>query len=154
IKMVLEIRLSNFFSIKDEVSIDFRAANLKSATVRELSDNVFGFDDSDVLKTIILYGANASGKSNVIKAIRFCNSMVFRSHMHNENTIFNFKPFKFNGFPDKPSSYFIRFVSNDIEYEYTFSLTQNQILTESLFYYPKGRIKEIFTRDERNGTHK
>ena len=152
--MVLEIRLSNFFSIKDEVSIDFRAANLKSATVRELSDNVFAFDDSDVLKTIILYGANESGKSNVIKTIRFCNSMVFRSHMHNENTIFNFKPFKFNGLPDKPSSYLIRFVSNDIEYEYTFSLTQNQILTESLFYYPKGRIKEIFTRDERNGTSK
>ncbi len=59
------------------MSIDFRAANLKSATVRELSDNVFAFDGSDVLKTIILYGANASGKSNVIKAIRFYNAMVF-----------------------------------------------------------------------------
>jgi AAA15 family ATPase/GTPase len=152
--MVLEIRLSNFFSIKDEVSIDFRAANLKSATVRELCDNVFAFDGSDVLKTIILYGANASGKSNVIKAIRFCNAMVFESHSHNENTVFNFKPFKFDGFPSKPSSYFIRFVSKDIEYEYAFSLTQNQILTESLYYYPKGRIKEIFTRDERKGSSK
>lgn len=152
--MVLEIRLYNFFSIKDEVSIDFRAANLKSATVRELNDNVFQFDGSDILKTIVLYGANASGKSNVIKAIRFCNAMVFESHMHNENTVFNFKPFKFDGFTSKPSSYFIRFVSKDIEYEYAFSLTQNQILTESLSYYPKGRIKEIFTRDETKGSSK
>lgn len=147
--MVLEIRIANFFSIKEEISIDFRAANIKSANARALTDNIFQYKDSNVLKTIVMYGANASGKSNVIKAIRFCNAMVFESHMHNENTIFNFQPFKFDGFSEKPSTYFIRFISNGIEYEYFFSLTRNQILTESLHYYPKGRIKEIFTRDER-----
>lgn len=152
--MVLEIRLSNFFSIKEEVSIDFRAASIKSANARSLADNVFRHLDTDVLKTVVLYGANASGKSNVIKAIRFCNAMVFESHLHNENTTFNFKPFKFDNCHRKPSTYFIRFVSNGIEYEYAFSLTQNQIVTESLYFYPKGRIKEVFTRDERKGTSK
>ncbi|WP_194973667.1 AAA family ATPase [Aquiflexum lacus] len=152
--MVLEIRLSNFFSIKDEVCIDFRAANIKSANARALADNVFHHEKTDILKTIVMYGANASGKSNVIKAIRFCNTLVFRSHMHNENTVFNFKPFKFNGFSNKPSKYFIRFISNEIEYEYAFSLTTNQIIEESLHFYPKGRIKEVFTRDERKGKEK
>lgn len=152
--MVLEIRLSNFFSIKDEVCIDFRAANIKSANARALADNVFHHDKTDILKTMVMYGANASGKSNVIKAIRFCNTMVFRSHMHNENTVFNFKPFKFNGFSNKPSKYFIRFISNEIEYEYAFSLTTNHIIEESLHFYPKGRIKEVFTRDERKGKEK
>ena len=152
--MVLEIKISNFFSIKEEVTLDFRAASLKSANARALKDNLFAFDKNEVLKTIAIYGANASGKSNIIKAIRFCHAMVFESHRHNENTTFNFRAFKFEGWKNKPSSYFIRFVSKGIEYEYAFSLTRNKIITESLYYFPKGRITKIFTRDERLGKTK
>lgn len=152
--MVLEIRLSNFFSIKEEVVLDFRAASIQSANARLLSNNLFEVDKLKLLKTIVLYGANASGKSNIIRAIRFCNAMVFESHNHNENTVYNFQPFKFDGYTNKPGSYFIRFVMNGIEYEYSFSLTRTSIVTESLYYYPKGRIKEIFTRDERLGKSK
>lgn len=152
--MVLEIRLSNFFSIKDEVVLDFRAANIKSTNAIALKDNFFIENKSEILKTLIIYGANASGKSNIIKAIRFCNAMVFESHNHNENTIYNFVPFKFDNYDKKPSKYFIRFVLNDIEFEYSFSMFRTSIITESLHYYPKGRIKEIFTRDERLGKSK
>ena len=152
--MVLEIRFSNFFSIKDKVVLDFRAANIKSANAKMLGNNIFEQSKTNILKTVIIYGANASGKSNIIKAIRFCNAMVFESHKHNENTVYNFLPFKFEGYPNKPSSYFIRFVSNDIEYEYSFSLTRTKIITESLYYYPKGRIAKVFTRDERLGKTK
>ena len=152
--MILEIRLSNFFSIKDEVTIDFRAANIKSANAKALKNNIFQQDKSDILKTLIVYGANASGKSNIVKAIRFCNAMVFESHNHNENTIYNFIPFKFENYSNKPSSYLIRFVLNDIEYEYSFSMSRTSIIAESLYYYPKGRIKEIFTRDEKRGKTK
>ena len=74
--MVLEIRISNFFSIKDEIVLDFRAANIKSANAKALQDNIFEENKTDVLKTIAIYGANASGKSNIIKAIRFCHAMV------------------------------------------------------------------------------
>ena len=152
--MVLEIRFSNFFSIKDKVVLDFRAANIKSANAKMLGNNIFEQSKTNILKTVIIYGANASGKSNIIKAIRFCNAMVFESHKHNENTVYNFLPFKFEGYPNKPSSYFIHFVSNDIEYEYSFSLTRTKIITESLYYYPKGRIAKVFTRDERLGKTK
>jgi len=152
--MVLEIRMSNFFSIKDEIVLDFRAANIKSANAKSISNNLFEFAKTQVLKTIAIYGANASGKSNIIKAVRFCNAMVFESHQHNENTVYNFQPFKFYGYNKKPSTYFIRFVSKDIEYEYSFSLTRQRIIGESLYYYPKGRIKEIFTRNELLGKSK
>lgn len=152
--MVLEIRLSNFFSIKDEVILDFRSANIKSANAKALNNCIFRQNGIDVAKTLLIYGANASGKSNIIKAIRFCNAMVFESHNHNENTLCNFQPFKFDGYINKPSSYFIRFISNDIEYEYSFSLTRTKIITESLMYYPNGRITKIFVRDERKGKSK
>ena len=146
--MVLEIRLSNFFSIKEEIVLDFRAAKINTQKAKVLNNNVFDFKKMQVLKTVALYGANASGKSNIIKAIRFCNAMVFKSHRHNENTSFKFQPFKFKGCSRKPSNYFIRFISNNIEYEYFFSLTRTDIISESLYYYPKGRITKIFTRNE------
>jgi hypothetical protein len=152
--MVLEIRISNFFSIKDEIVLDFRAANIKSANAKALLDNIFEENKTTVLKTIAIYGANASGKSNIIKAIRFCHAMVFESHIHNENTVYNFQPFKFDGYEKKPSNYFIRFVNNGVEYEYALSLTRQKIVTESLYYYPKGRITKIFTRDEQLGKTK
>jgi uncharacterized protein len=153
--MVLEIRLANFFSVKDEVVLDFRAASLNSANAKVLWKNTFVLDNrATLLKTLVVYGANASGKSNIIRAIRFCHALIITSHNHNENTVFNFQPFKFDGFTKKLSTYFIRFVVDGIEYEYLFSLSSSSVVTESLHFYPKGRIKEIFTRDERRGKTK
>lgn len=151
--MVLEIRLSNFFSIKDEIVLDMRAANIQSKKAKELEDNTFQCGTEHLLKTVAIYGANASGKSSIIKAIRACIRMIFESHNYNEDTIFAFTPFKFGGV-DQPSSFFIRFLLDQVEYEYSFSLTKTQILTESLYYFPNGRRSMVFSRDEQNGTAK
>ena len=93
--MVLEIRLSNFFSIKDEVVLDMQAASIQTKKAKELEENTFVCGNERLLKTVAIYGANASGKSSVIKAIRACVGMIFSSHNYNENTIFAFTPFKF-----------------------------------------------------------
>lgn len=152
--MVLEIRVGNFFSVGDEITLDLKAGNINTAKAKSLPDNVVDFNGTDVLKTVAIYGANASGKSNLIKAIRFCNALVFESHQHNENTVYNFQPFKFNTSKNKPSTYFIRFVAQEVEYEYAFSLTRNEILTESLYHYPNGRRAKVFERDENAGNTK
>lgn len=152
--MILEIKLSNFYSIKDEIILDMRAASIKSKNAKALSDNLFSHGDIDVLKTVIMYGANASGKSNVLKAIRFCCSLILNSHNHNENTSFYYQKFKFANCAGKPSQFFIRFVVDNIEYEYAYSIMQDRILTESLYYYPKGRLKKLFVRDETKGNTK
>jgi AAA15 family ATPase/GTPase len=152
--MILEIRLSNFFSIKDELVLDMRAGNIKTQKTQTLQANTFAYKDEQILKSVAVYGANASGKSNIIKAIRFCCSMVFSSHNHNEDTVFSFSPFKFEGYSHKPSRFFIRFVIGEIEYEYSFSLTLTEFITEELYYYPNGRRAKIFTRDETCGKEK
>ncbi len=146
--MIIEIRLSNFFSIKEEIVLDLRAGKSQSMKVRDLNNNVFTWQNEKILKTVALYGANASGKSNIIKAIRFCCGMIFQSHLHNEDVIFNFMPFKFDGYPEKPSTFLIRFVCKGIEYEYSYSLIRSKILTETLYYYPNNRRAKIFERDE------
>ena len=151
--MVLEIRLGNFFSINEEVVLDMKAANLQTKESKDLLGNTFVRNGERLLKTVAIYGANASGKSNIIKAIRACVQMVFESHNYNENTIFAFTPFKFGGI-GKPSHFYIRFMIGDVEYEYSFSLTNTEIITEDLYYYPNGRKKLVFARDERRGPDK
>lgn len=152
--MLLEMRFSNFFSIKDEVCIDFKAGNINTAGAKELSDNIFSFNDETLIKVQGLFGPNASGKSSILKAAMFCRLLVLDSFQNNEGTIFNFMPFKFDGYFEKPSTFYIDFITDGIEYEYSFSITRNEILTEELYYHPNKRKVKIFTRDENKGPSK
>ena len=154
VKMVLEIRLSNMFSFRDEVTLDLQAAKIQTKKARELEGNLFSVDGEQMLKSVALFGANASGKSNVIKAIRACVNMVRSSHNYNVDTRFAISPFKFEDYANKPSSFYIRFLLNGVEYEYSFSFMHDEIITETLYYYPNGRKSLVFSRDENRGTEK
>lgn len=151
--MILEIRLSNFFSINEEIVLDMQAANIQTKQAKSLEDNIFICDNERLLKTVAIYGANASGKSSIIKAIRACVGIIFSSHNNNENTVFAFTPFKFGGI-GKPSKFFIRFILDSVEYEYSFELTKTEIIKEQLYYYPNGRRSLVFSRDETKGPEK
>lgn len=146
--MMLDIALTNFFSLNEKVSLDLQAANIQTKEARALSANTFAVGNERLLKTVAIYGANASGKSNIIKAIKAAVDMVLQSHNFNEGDTFGFKPFKF-GNVGVPSEFYIRFIIDGIEHEYSFSSTRDEILTECLYYYPKGRKALIFSRDER-----
>lgn len=147
--MLLAIELENFLSIKNKIRLDFRAGNINTNQAKMLKDNLIEWNGQKILKTIGLFGPNASGKSSIIRAIKFCCMMILESHQHNENTHFNFQPFKFDGWQDKPSRFYIDFVCEGIEYEYEYTLTPTEILEESLYYYPNGRKAKVF---ERKGT--
>ena len=145
--MILKIEFEIFFSIRDQVRIDFRAAYINTALARELKHNVVDWNGVPVLKSVGLFGPNASGKSNILKAIDFCCRMILNSHLYNEGTVFNFEPFKFDGWQDKPSKFLIDFVCEGIEYEYSFELTKTKIISESLYHYPVGRRAKVFLRN-------
>lgn len=147
ILMILKIEFENFFSIRDRIRIDFRAANINTKLARELRHNVIDWNGVPVLKSLGLFGPNASGKSNILKAINFCCRMILDSHLNNEGVVFNFEPFKFDGWQEKPSCFLIDFVCDNVEYEYSFELTKTKIISESLYYYPFGRRAKIFVRN-------
>ena len=146
--MILEIALANFFSIQEKITLDLQAANIQTKEARALADNTFAVGNERLLKTVAIYGANASGKSNIIKAVKAAVDMILDSHNYNEGDSFGFKPFKF-GDKNAPSEFYIRFIIDGIEHEYSFTCTRDEIMTESLYYYPKGRRALIFSRDER-----
>ena len=150
--MILKIEFENFYSIKDRIRIDLRAANINTALARELKHNVMEWNGVPILKSVGLFGPNASGKSNILTAISFCCRMVLESHLNNEGAVFNFEPFKFDGMQDKPSKFLIDFVCENVEYEYAFELTKSKILAESLYHYPVGRRAKVFVR-KADGTY-
>lgn len=152
--MILELRLSNMFSLRDEMTLDLQAAKIQTQKGRALEGNLFTVGDEQMLKSVAVFGANASGKSNVVKAIRACVEMIRESHNYNEDTVFGFVPFKFGDYDQKPSSFYVRFLMDGVEYEYSFSMTRTEILTEQLYFYPNGRRSLVFSRDERKGPEK
>lgn len=152
--MVLEFRLTNIFSFRDEITLDLQAAKIQTEKGKALKGNLFSIKGNQILKSVSMFGANASGKSNVVKGIKACVNMIRYSHTYNENTVFQVVPFKFGGFNKQPSVFYVRFILEGIEYEYSFSMTQTDILTEQLYYYPNGRRSLVFSRDETKGPDK
>lgn len=152
--MLIKCSISNFFSVKDTLTVDFTAERIDTAAARALPDNVFEAGGETYLKTMGIFGPNASGKSSIFKALLFCTRLILDSHLNNEGATFNFMPFKFDGYDEKPSAFSVNFICDGTEYEYAFSLNRKEIISERLYYYPGVRKAKIFTRNEQVGKPK
>lgn len=149
--MVEFIKLSNLFSIDEEVTLDLRAAPSRSNAMRRLVGNTFERGGQQVLKSVGIFGANAAGKSNVLNAIRACVDIILHSHANNDGDRLRFAPFKFGG-GGRPSSFLIRFETGGTAYEYGFTMTTEGVETEALsLVSTRGRRVSVFERDERRG---
>ena len=60
--MILELRLSNMFSLRDEATLDLQAAKISTKKGRALEGNLFMMGGEKLLKSIAVFGANASGR--------------------------------------------------------------------------------------------
>lgn len=140
-KMLLEFKCSNHRSIKEEVSFSMIAGS--DNTSEELLNEYGNFR---VLRSAVIYGANGSGKSNFISALLFMCDLVSNSINYQPGQGVFQARHKLSA-EDSSSRYSIQFVRNDIRYAYGFSVKQNLIQDEYLYYFPKGRQVKIFERD-------
>lgn len=141
-KMLLEFKCSNHKSIKETVSFSMVAGS--DNTSEKLLKK---YGNLRVLRSAIIYGANGSGKSNFINALAFVQGLVSNSINHQPGQGVFQSPHKLSPV-GTPSEYAIQFVKKDIRYAYGFSVKNNSIQDEYLYYFPKGRQVKIF---ERNG---
>lgn len=142
--MIISLRISNFFSFRDEVGLDFTIDSSIKKQQLPLEENIIEFSGDKFVNIIGLFGSNAAGKSNLIKALDFCRGLVLTSHLNNADTTFNFEPYKFDS--DKPSEFYINFVTEGIEYEYSFQILAGKIIREELYHYPNKRKARVFLR--------
>ena len=131
-------------SIKDKVVLSLLASRDSEHPEHLILDG-----NKNYLKSAVIYGANASGKSNVLNAFWFMVNYVLTSHNQQVHKTIEGTPFKFDReTPARPSNFEVIFTANGIRYAYGFSVTEKAVAEEYLYYYPNGRQAIIFERKD------
>lgn len=144
--MILEFSVKNFLSFKEKVTFSMIANSNK-----ELNDNYVEIGGNKVLKSAAVYGANASGKSNLFKILTLVVLMLMSSNSVDINAKLPLIPFKLDkGSVNKPSEFEIKFILDETRYVYGFIADKDKIYDEYLYYYPNGRETKIFDRTNIN----
>lgn len=133
--MIREFWVKNYLSIRNRQGLNFLAKGPASDLVTEVSSGVF------LYKLGVLYGSNASGKSNMLIAL----NEVFRLLVHPlsdaNRAISGYLPFVLT--KGDPTQMYVSFYANGIRYDYYVEFNGKNILRESLFYYPN-KSKALF----------
>lgn len=144
--MIIEFSVANFLSFKDKVTFSMLANSSDG-----LNDNYIEVNNRKILKTSAIYGANASGKTNLFKILTIVISMLRNSNYINVNSKLPIVPFNFDKDMAKKSSEFeIRFIASGVRYVYGFIADTTNVYEEYLYYYPNGRETKIFDRTNVN----
>lgn len=126
--MLVEFTIQNFASFREKQTLSMEA---ESST--HLEDYyVVRIGNLKLLKLALIYGANASGKTNVLKALGFLKDLVLKP-LNNKTQELDFQPFLFDETtPTSPSIFTISFVQNQTLYIYEVHFTKKAILLEKL----------------------
>lgn len=145
--MIQEIKIKNFLSFKDETVFSFEASGDQFAQSQVVTIN----ENTRLLRFAIIYGYNASGKSNLLKVLDFLSYFWFaKSKGLDEKT--GVVPFKLDSTsPGEHSCFEIIFYVQDTKYWYQLELDQKQVYLEKLSYYKTTQPIMLFERTLKGG---
>lgn len=145
--MIQEIKIKNFLSFKDETSFSFEASGDNFAESQVVTIN----ENTRLLRFAIIYGYNASGKSNLLKVLEFLTHFWFtKSKDLDEKT--GVIPFKLDKeSAGEPSCFEIIFYVQNTKYCYQLKLDQKQVYLEKLSYYKTTQPIMLFERTLKDG---
>ena len=133
--MIRDFWVKNYLSIRDKQVLSFLAKGPSSELVTEVAEGVF------LYKLGILYGPNASGKSNMLIALNQVFRLLVLPKSDANERINRSIPFILT--KDDPIEMHVSFYANDIRYDYDVSFNEKYILSEYLYYYPN-KSKALF----------
>lgn len=144
--MLIRFSFKNFKSFKDENCLDMEATSLK-----EHEYNVAKTDSTEILKVSAIYGANASGKTNVLQAFSYMKKRILVSDDSKANSPMdeeNIYSFMIN---DNPISLEVEILAkNNKIYKYGFDILKDKIISEWLYEKRINKFYEIFERNNNN----
>lgn len=144
--MLINFTVENFRSFRKPVSLRMEATSIK-----ELNESILIKGDYKLLPVAVIYGANSSGKSNLLKAMAVMKSIVTNSSKLNPDDHLLYDPFMLDTESrNKPTEFEIQFIFHDSTYRYGFSYDRRRIISEYLFQTPREKQKEqqLFLRAE------
>ncbi len=133
--MIRDFWVKNYLSIRDKQELSFLAKAPSSELVTEVVEGVF------LYKLVILYGSNASGKSNMLIALNEVFRLLVLSETDAAQRISGSVPFVLT--QDEPTQMHVSFYANAIRYDYDVEFNGKYILSEGLYYYPN-KSKSLF----------
>lgn len=143
---IISFKARNFKSYKDEVEISFRALNSEFRSENYHEVEISNGERIRLLNSAVIYGANASGKSNIIWAMFALFSFIRSSRELDPDSLLPYEPFLFSSETEKaPIKMMVEFVANAEIYTYTISYTDERFVEENLFCSSKN--KKLFTRN-------
>jgi len=148
--MLIEFSVGNYRSFKEPVTFSMVAANLVSKNKPINEDNSFSVDKNlKLLKSSAIYGANASGKSNLVKALGFMKWFIINSSKETQSTEkIKVEPFRLSTeTKTQPSLFELVFIMDGTKYRYGFEVTQDKVISEWLYYVPNLRETKLFSRE-------
>lgn len=141
--MILEFTVGNFLSFKEPVTL-----SLEAAGISEYPENVFEAGRYRLLKSAVVYGANASGKSNLMRAMSVMRLIVQSSASMSSTDEIGVVPFLLNqDTRNRPSFFEMLFLVDGIRYRYGFEATKEAVHTEWLFSVKAVAEKALFIRE-------
>jgi AAA15 family ATPase/GTPase len=142
--MLIEFTVSNFLSFKERKSM-----SLQATPIKDHPDNPPIITERyKLLKGAVIYGANASGKSNFVKAMSTMRRLVLKSFEKSSTQDLDITPFLLHtGSESKPSLFEVLFLVNKIRYRYGFEVDNTSVRSEWLFEAKKNIEKPLFIRE-------
>jgi uncharacterized protein len=138
--MLIQLTIENFLSFRDEVTFSMVGVGSDRQHADRLIEDAAG-KGRPVLPIAAIYGANAAGKSNLIKALIFAKDLILEGTRSNRSIPVS--TFKLGDYTKKPSKFEFIFTHQDARYSYGFKLNREQILEEWLHAIPSGKKKEV-----------
>lgn len=150
--MLIELSVENFRSIRTRQTLSMVAVprlRKKENTIDSSIDGEPRFPS--LLKAAAIYGPNASGKSNLVRALHLLRTVTLSKPAANK-LVFPVAPFRFDSdLKDKPSIFEVNFIENRVRYTFRLSLTSERIHGESLTTYDKGSPQPLYERKHEGG---
>ena len=145
--MLIEFNVANFRSFWEEQSLKM-TANTKPELKETNTFNSGVKGIPRLMRSACIYGPNASGKSNLVLAMKFMQNFVLSSAKESqEGERIDLKPFLFNKMGlSVPSVFEVHFVQDGVRYQYGFSATNERVYDEWLMAYPEGKAQRWFER--------
>ena len=141
--MILQFKAKNILSIRDEQTLDFTAST--DNTYEEYA--VVKIKNVRISKLGVIYGPNASGKSNILKALYWLFQFVTNEDLRKQSLGTGLIPFKMDkGSRNEHSFMSIIFYIGDSRYEYSIELDTERVYHEDMYYYPNSRKALIYER--------
>lgn len=139
--MIIDFSVKNFRSFREEQRISFVASNYdKDLPNNLIAPELPGLESVKLLKSLAVYGANAAGKTNILRALSFIGQFVEDSATGlDEGDETGVEPFGMcPDCPNQPAEFALRFVVDGVRYHFALILDSRRVLYESLSAFPVG----------------